>query len=110
MLIAFGEQPDGDAAAHLASCAHCQAEVRALSQLVAVGRQTDQVRDLPSPPPRVWTAIEAQTRVKAGREPQPEPPSKPIVNKAPWLKTALVGALAAVVAAIGTWVVLRPDP
>jgi anti-sigma-K factor RskA len=58
----------------------------------------------------VWTAIQAQTRVKAGPEPQPELPSRPIVNKAPWLKTALVGALAAAVAAVGTWVTLRPDP
>ncbi len=106
MLVAFGEQPEDDAAAvHLASCAHCQAEVRALTQLVAVGRQTDQVGDLPAPPARVWAGIEAQTRLGS----KPEKPSQPIVNKAPWLKLALVGAAAAIVAAVGTWAVVRPD-
>jgi hypothetical protein len=109
MLVAFGEQPANDAgAAHLASCAHCQGEVQALTRLVAVGRQTEQVRDLPAPPPHVWEAIAAQTGTVS--PPPARPPARPIVQKAPWLKAALVGALAAVVAAVGTWVILRPEP
>jgi anti-sigma-K factor RskA len=107
MLVAFGQQPEGDdAAAHLASCAHCQAEIQALTQLVTVGRQTRDVSDLPPPPPRVWARVAAQTQVDS----VPQPPSRPIVNKAPWLRLALAGAAAALVAAVGTWLLVRPGP
>ncbi len=106
ILVAFGEQPEGDAAVHLASCAHCQAEVQTLTQLVAAGRQTDQLRELPAPPPRVWHGIAAQTQAV----PTSTAPGRPIVQKAPWLKPALVGALAVLVAVVGTWLVARPSP
>lgn len=104
MLAAFGEQPETvTAAQHLTTCARCRSEVQTFTHLVAVGRQTDQVRDLPPPPQRVWAAIEAQTGLR------PKPLNRPIVQKAPWLKVAVAAAVAAVLAAVGTWAALRPD-
>jgi anti-sigma-K factor RskA len=59
--LALGE-PDDDASAHVAECASCRAELATLRQVVAVGAETQSLRDLPEPPPRVWERIEASVR------------------------------------------------
>jgi Anti-sigma-K factor rskA, C-terminal len=60
-LLALGEEPvTADVADHLASCPPCQAELESMRDVVDLGRNTDSVRDLPSPPPRVWDSIMRQ--------------------------------------------------
>jgi anti-sigma-K factor RskA len=59
--LALGE-PDDDTSAHVAGCALCRAELATLRQVVAVGAETQELRDLPEPPPRVWDRIEADVR------------------------------------------------
>ncbi|HEX6872716.1 MAG TPA: anti-sigma factor [Micromonosporaceae bacterium] len=48
---------------HVRNCAACRAELDQLTDLVAVGRETDQVRDLPAPPARVWEMVLAGTGI-----------------------------------------------
>jgi hypothetical protein len=61
VLLALGEEPvTADVADHLASCPPCQAELESMRDVVDLGRDTDSVRDLPSPPPRVWDGIMRQ--------------------------------------------------
>ncbi len=60
-LLALGEEPvTADVADHLASCPPCQAELESMRDVVDLGRDSDSVRDLPSPPPRVWDSIMRQ--------------------------------------------------
>ena len=61
MLLALGEEPvTADVADHLASCPQCRAELESLRDVVDLGHNTDSLRDLPSPPPRVWDGIMRQ--------------------------------------------------
>jgi Anti-sigma-K factor rskA len=66
-LIALGEQADTpDARTHLAQCAHCQEELRALAEVVLLARQADDAGTLVSPPPQLWDRIAADTETQAG--------------------------------------------
>ncbi len=61
VLIALGEQPDQSDRAHLNTCLTCAESLATLSAVVGVGRDAEQISDLPPPPPRVWQAIAAAT-------------------------------------------------
>lgn len=58
-LLALGEEAAH--AGHLDTCDACRAEVEALRRVVAVGVETQEVRDLPPPPDAVWNGIAAAT-------------------------------------------------
>lgn len=59
-LIALGEAGH-DPTDHLGTCAACRDEVAALRRVVAVGRDSQETRDLPPPPDAVWAGIAAAT-------------------------------------------------
>jgi hypothetical protein len=61
VLIALGDTAAPD---HLNGCEVCHAEVERLRAAAALGRQTQEVRDLPPPPAAVWTAIATATGVE----------------------------------------------
>lgn len=55
VLHALGEDTvDGADADHLSACAACRDEVDALRHVAELSAQTQEVRDLPAPPERVW--------------------------------------------------------
>ena len=66
-LAALAEPLPADDAAHLASCAPCQAEVASLRRPVDVLAVPSLSGTAPevAPPPRVWEAIAAATGVSA---------------------------------------------
>ncbi|WP_312181998.1 anti-sigma factor [Arthrobacter sp.] len=55
-LLALGEEPTADEAAHLEGCARCQAEVASYGRVVRAGRNSDTI-DGSVPPPEVWERI-----------------------------------------------------
>jgi len=58
VLIALGEQdPSPSETEHLHSCDSCGADLDATRATVAVGRQSQQVQDLPDPSEEIWTRI-----------------------------------------------------
>jgi hypothetical protein len=76
-LIALGEldsEPDGAAAAHLAGCADCQAQVAELAAVVAVARDGGPA-GLTAPPAALWDRIAAAAGVETvgveAAEPEP---------------------------------------
>jgi hypothetical protein len=145
VFLALGEQAgpatyDAGTADHVASCERCAAELASLRTLVSVGRETQELRDLPDPPERVWDGILAQVRASDGlpaptvrphRTPEPPPapvpapeadpapPAAPVVSLEErrsrrwprWATTAATGLAAAAVAVAATLAVtLQRDP
>ena len=107
VLLALGEDPrDVSMTEHLLDCEMCRRELDDLRTVAGVGRRTQDLRELPPPPPRVWSAIAqatAGTPRRAG--------GGPVLRD--WRTTAVVALAAALVAAGGTMVALwaaRPGP
>jgi len=91
VLIALGEQdPSAPDLEHLRACAACGADLDAIRATVAVGRESEHVRDLPAPPEHVWSRIAART---FGERPAEERP----VRRTGGRRRLLVAAAAAVV-------------
>jgi hypothetical protein len=66
VLLALAEDiADETESAHLAVCAGCRAEIDDLKQIADLGSETQDLRDLPPPPERVWSAIKADLSVRA---------------------------------------------
>jgi hypothetical protein len=64
VLLALSEEPaDATEAAHVGSCPACESELSVLRGVAVLGRETQEVRDLPDPPDRVWEGIAAATGV-----------------------------------------------
>jgi hypothetical protein len=57
MLALQAAEPDEETAAHLSSCAECQAELAALQRVVTAGRSAPRESDLSEPPVHVWQGI-----------------------------------------------------
>lgn len=55
-LLALGEEPSAEEAAHLESCARCQAEVGSYGRVVRAARSSDTL-DRSAPPQEVWEHI-----------------------------------------------------
>ncbi len=115
-LVALGE-PVVDVSQHVASCPHCDAELKALTATVHTARRAD--LSLPSPPPQaVWERIADEL----GVDPSLEVAAPASVQDAgagssrrttrrPWRGRALAGALTVVgVAAAGLLVLGLLDP
>jgi hypothetical protein len=104
VLLALGEEAlDGAETGHLDTCEVCRAEVSDLRTVAGLGRQTQDVHDLPAPPEHVWHLINAELGTS-----EREAPVRPVKRRRwqPILVAAMVGALAA--AAI-TYVLVKPD-
>jgi hypothetical protein len=123
-LIALGEEAGGpDARAHLARCAHCADELRALASVVHLSRQAEDAGGLVSPPAAVWGRIVAHPDVQTGHDPaadgnddpEPEPGGSAAGRPRGWgarrrsavaavagvLAGLIIGACAAAIAHIG---------
>jgi Anti-sigma-K factor rskA len=73
-LRALGETAGtADDAEHAVSCAHCQAELARLTEVVRLARDVDPGETLQAPPPQVWDRIAAATGVSV-------PLGKPSLN------------------------------
>jgi hypothetical protein len=57
--LAFGDT-DATSTDHVTGCADCGNELAALRRIVALGKKTQGLGDLPSPPPTVWDGIQAE--------------------------------------------------
>jgi hypothetical protein len=67
VLLALGDEPlTADSTDHLDGCPDCATQYATLRHVAGLGAQTQELRDLPAPPERVWAAIAAQTGVAAG--------------------------------------------
>ena len=71
VLLALGEDAGAQAAAHVASCGTCAAELAAWRRVVRTGRGAE--AQPVAPPPGTWEAIAAQTGL-APQAPAPSPP------------------------------------
>lgn len=118
-LLALGEEPTAEEAAHLDGCARCQAEVRSYGRVVRAGRSSETL-DGSVPPPEVWENIHAALGLgpEVRRDPlagsQPEQPvsldSKRRSRAARWVAAA---AAAVLIAGAATWGIVRsqaPQP
>jgi hypothetical protein len=104
VLLALTEDDADDAeVAHLAICAGCRAEIDALKEVAELGSETQDLRELPAPPERVWSGITAAI-AKPVSVRAPEPDRR---KKRRWLAPALAAAAAALLAIAGTVTVIQ---
>ncbi|GIF64005.1 hypothetical protein Ais01nite_20400 [Asanoa ishikariensis] len=107
VLLALSEETEGPFDFdHLAECAVCRHELDALRTVADLGAESQDLRDLPPPPERIWQSIEAGIAGPAvtdlAERPRRSPRSRPR-----WLMPVLAAAAAAVLAVAGTVVVDR---
>jgi len=95
-LLALGE-PAAPVADHVAGCAACSAEVRALAATVSTARSAD-LDALPAPPPSVWDRIVDELGIEESQA-EPEPPRRSV-------RRLLLAGGAALTAAAAAGVVL----
>jgi hypothetical protein len=85
-LRALGETAGtADDAEHAVSCAHCQAELARLTEVVRLARDMEPGETLQAPPPQVWDRIAAATGVSV-------PLGKPALNGSALNGSALNGS------------------
>jgi anti-sigma-K factor RskA len=123
VLIALGEQDPSasesehlQGSEHLRGCAACGAELDATRATVAVGRETQHVRDLPDPPDDMWARIAeaafaapAPPNGRAGRDEMPARSASPGARSRRRLMVA-AAAVVLLIAAVGvtiTWATRR---
>lgn len=107
-LIALGEPAVDAERAHLEECDTCALELAELEYTVVVGRATVGLGELQAPPERVWERISDELRL--GGEPEETPvPQRPAARRRRGLRLvfALAASVALVLAAIGTWTLVR---
>ncbi|MCA2217295.1 anti-sigma factor [Jidongwangia harbinensis] len=111
VLLAFSDSPADDEAVHLSECAGCRAEIDALKHVTELGSETQELRDLPPPPDRVWTGIAAEV-AKAEAAPAPVVDLTAVRRSGRrrmprWAGPVVSAAAAAVLAVAGTVTVIR---
>lgn len=90
VLIALGDEPADD---HLADCPTCRAQIDDLRVVAGLSAETQEVRDLPPPPARIWTAIAAEVGAAT---------PLPVRVRRSFPRTVVVALAAAVVAVVAT--------
>lgn len=109
VLLALSEETeDPGESDHLAQCAVCRHELDAVRTVAEIGADTQDLRDLPPPPERIWQRIEADIAAPPARP-------APVIDLAErsarprrrWLMPVLAAAAAAVLAVAGTVAVDR---
>jgi hypothetical protein len=126
VILALGERTaDAAESAHLADCAGCQAEIDDLRHVADLSAETQDLRDLPPPPERVWQGIAAEVTQMAegGARSVATAPGRVVVpisagvrgttvtnrdtRRRRWLSPLLSAVAAAVLAVVGTVSVIR---
>jgi hypothetical protein len=79
---------------HVTDCPTCRAQLEDLQVVAALSAETQEVRDLPPPPERIWTAVAAAVE-------------EPAVPRRRFPRTVVVALAAAIVAAVATLGVTR---
>jgi anti-sigma-K factor RskA len=97
VLLALGEAPaDAGETGHLDGCEGCRTEVADLRTVAGIGRETQDVRDLPAPPEHVWHMINADVGTA---ETKPRPGLRR--RRGPiWRATAVIAAATALFAVV----------
>jgi anti-sigma-K factor RskA len=105
VLLALGEEPvDEHEAGHLDGCDACRTEIADLRTVAGIGRETQDVRDLPAPPEHVWHMINAdvgtaETTARISHR-----------RRGPtWRTTVLIAAAAALAAVPMTFFLVRVE-
>lgn len=110
VLAALEDDAYADVREHLTTCPQCRAEIDALREIAAIGRETADLTALPPAGEHVWQAIAAQ----AFDQPAVRVPARPQRTRTPWWRAwrvGLVAAMAAVVAVAATLFLTRsPAP
>lgn len=114
VLLALSEESEnpGDFD-HLEECPACRHDLATLRHVADLGAETQDLRDLPAPPERIWQAIEADIAAQA----TPSGAAAPVTDlterrrrarraRPRWLMPVIAAAAAAVVAVTGTVVVV----
>lgn len=119
VILALGESTaDASESVHLGDCAGCQTEIDELRHVAGLSAETQDLRDLPPPPDRVWQGIAAETTASRSATTAPDrrvvdlptgvrPRTAPRRNTPRWLSPVLAAAAAAVLAVAGTVAVIR---
>jgi hypothetical protein len=114
LLARSEEQLELDESDHVAQCAGCRHDLEALRNVADLGTETQDLRDLPPPPERIWRAIEADIartaasvdlKASAGRH--PVRPGRARRRRPRWLMPVIAASAAAVLAVAGTVTVDR---
>jgi hypothetical protein len=119
VILALGEHTaDADESDHLTDCDGCRTEIDDLRHVAGLSAETQDLRDLPPPPDRVWQGIAAEV---AGSRPATTAPDA-VVLQLPqgvrtrtvpkrttprWLTPLVSAVAAAVLAVVGTVSVIR---
>jgi hypothetical protein len=109
VLLALSESTaDSDEAVHLSGCAACRGELDDLEHVAELGAETQDLRELPRPPERVWHGIAAAVRPEQAQKPAIVRALTPDDRKKRRWAAPLIAALAAAILAIaGTVTVIR---
>jgi anti-sigma-K factor RskA len=114
LLARSEEQLELDESDHVAQCAGCRHDLEALRNVAHLGAETQDLRDLPPPPERIWRAIEAEiTRAAApvdqtaAADRHPVRPGRARRGRPRWMMPMIAAAAAAVLAVVGTVTVDR---
>jgi anti-sigma-K factor RskA len=102
VLLALADGPaDIGESVHLTECLDCRRDLETLRHVAVLGSEGEELRDLPTPPERVWHAIEAEVRQRRAPAPMRQR------RRPAWLTPVLAAAAAAVIAVTGTVGVTR---
>ena len=106
VLLALGEEPLNDAeTGHLDGCEACRADIADLRTVAGIGRETQDVSDLPTPPEHVWHMVNADVGTA---ETAPRPGQR---RRGPtWRTTAVITAVTAVFAVVLAFFLVRREP
>jgi hypothetical protein len=114
LLALSEEQPDLAESDHVAQCAGCRHDLEALRTVADLGAESQELRDLPPPPERIWRAVEADIARPVATADQPAPagrhpvrPGRARRERPRWLIPVVAAAAAAVLAVAGTVTVDR---
>ena len=107
VTLALGESlTDADESDHLADCADCRTELDAMRHVADLGAETQEMRDLPKPPDRVWAAITAE--IAHDKNPDiVRLTDRPNRSRPRWLSPLVAAVAAAILAVAGTVTVIR---
>jgi hypothetical protein len=103
-LLALGETGAQGPDPHLSGCPVCQDELRQLSDVVSLARETDGTYGLVDPPADLWTRIAAETGLEGdlGTGPPPGAPTElPRRPRQHWWQQPIAAAVAALIIGAG---------
>lgn len=119
-LIALGDALSADETAHLATCDDCALELAELEYTVTVGRSTHALGEIEAPPERVWERISDELDLRGPAAAVSAPltdaaaeasAAAPSHGRGMRILVALAASVAAVLAVVGVWSLVRPaDP